>query len=44
MASTPKRSARATATATAERNTPNTGCLVTPRAASMPGSDAQAMT
>ena len=44
MAMTPKRSPRARATATAERNTPRTGLDVSARAASIPGSDAQATT
>ena len=42
MAITPNRSARATAAATAQRKTPSTGRDVAARAASIPGSDAQA--
>ena len=44
MAITPNRSERATAAATAQRNTPNTGCRVMARTASIPGSEAQAIT
>lgn len=44
MAMTPKRSARAMAAATPLRKTPRTGRRVVARAASIPGSEAQAMT
>ena len=44
MAMTPNRSACATAAATAARKTPSTGRGVAARAASIPGSEAQAMT